>query len=79
MDTYGWLLVESGEVQRGLPILEESVEKSPEITEHQLHLGVALVKAGKTDEARRLLETLVGIEREFPEKAKAQELLDLIK
>ena len=26
MDTYGWLLVEAGEVERGLPILRESVQ-----------------------------------------------------
>ena len=78
MDTYGWLLVRAGEVQRGLPILEESVAKSPENTEHRLHLGAALVTAGKTDKAREVLAALAGIEDEFPEKAEAQALLDLI-
>ena len=78
MDTYGWLLVQSGEFQKGVKILEESVNKGPENTEHRLHLGMALLKAGKPPAARDVFQALVNLESDFPEKAKAQELLELI-
>ena len=78
MDTYGWLLVESGDMNRGVPILRESVRRSPENTEHQLHLGVALVKAGRKSEARDVLLALVKTSGDFPEKHEAEEWLRAI-
>ena len=78
MDTYGWLLVERGELELGLPILEESAGRTPENTEHQWHLGVALFKAQRLSEARMILQSLIDDERDLPEKARAKELLELV-
>lgn len=41
MDTYGWLLVESGDVQQGLKILEQANQAAPENEEIQEHLAIA--------------------------------------
>jgi putative PEP-CTERM system TPR-repeat lipoprotein len=75
LDTYGWLLVENGEANRGLPILQRSVERSPKNGEHRYHLGVALAKVSRHKEARAMLLSVVKMDGDFPEKEKAAELL----
>lgn len=41
MDTYGWLLVEGGEVQQGVRILEQATQAAPDSKEIQEHLAAA--------------------------------------
>lgn len=74
-DTYGWILVEKGNVEAGLPVLEAAVKKTthPEI---RFHHGAALARAGKKKEAAEALRKLLGDVEAFPSRAAAQELLD---
>jgi putative PEP-CTERM system TPR-repeat lipoprotein len=59
-DTYGWALVESGELDKGLELIREAARGLPGVAEVQYHLGAALARKGETDEARRILQQVVG-------------------
>jgi len=55
-DTYGWLLVEHGEVDRGLELLRSAARKLSSSPEVQFHLGAALARKGLAAEATPVLE-----------------------
>lgn len=59
MDTVGWLLVEQGELDKGLPLLREAAKALPDLPEVQYHLGVALARKGDAAEAQRILQGVV--------------------
>jgi putative PEP-CTERM system TPR-repeat lipoprotein len=59
MDTYGWLLVERGDLDRGLDLLQQASDLSPGAQEVRLHLARALLKSGKKAAARKELELIV--------------------
>jgi len=79
IDTLGWLLVQNGENRRGLLLLQEAVTRAPHLPEIRFHMAVAMVKAGRGDEARRELERLLRSEDTFPSSEEARKLLDEIK
>jgi putative PEP-CTERM system TPR-repeat lipoprotein len=55
-DTYGWLLVEQGDLDRGLELLRSAARAMPGSPEVQFHLGAALARKGLTAEAGPVLE-----------------------
>jgi Flp pilus assembly protein TadD len=73
-DTLGWLLVEHGEVSRGLVLLQEAAVKAPHMPEIRYHMVVALDKAGRRDEARKELDRLIESGKTFPELDEARAL-----
>jgi len=74
LDTYGWLLVQSGKVERGISILSKITGEAASDPTVRYHLAAALFRAGEHDAARRKLE---GLElADFPEKPEALRLLD---
>jgi len=76
IDTLGWLLVENGNYQRGLVLLQEAVTMAPHNAEIRYHMAVALAKAGRSEEARRELEWVLEKEKNFSRAKEARELLD---
>ena len=74
-DTYGWILVESGELKEGIAVLRQAVEKEPAIGEIRYHLAVALSRSGEEREARQLLTELLKEDVSFESRAEAAELL----
>ncbi len=76
LDTYGWVLVKNGRVQRGLEILRRATERAPQLHEAGYHLAVALEGAGRREEARGVLERLLSRDEEFPSRERAQTLLE---
>ena len=74
-DTFGWLLVQEGEAQRGLELLRKAAEQAPDVPDIRYHLAVALAKAGAKEEARRTLTELVNSGQSFQDLAKAKQLL----
>ena len=76
IDTYGWLLVQSGNVQRGIALLDNAVEKAPQITSIRYHLAAGLAEAGERRKARETLALLLASGEDFSEREAAQTLLD---
>jgi putative PEP-CTERM system TPR-repeat lipoprotein len=65
-DTLGWLLVQNGEIDRGLVLLQEARLRASHSPEIHYHLAVALHRAGRSGEAREELERLLSAGKPFP-------------
>lgn len=66
LDTYGWVLVKSGRVREGLPLLEKAKALKPEMYCIDLHLGVAYQEAGDRNRATEFLR--LQIERNVKDR-----------
>ena len=74
-DTLGWLLVENGNAEKGLELLQQAATQSQEPT-IQYHLAVALHKSGQSANARKVLSQLLDSGTEFKEQQLARMLLE---
>ncbi|MGJ9418434.1 XrtA/PEP-CTERM system TPR-repeat protein PrsT [Massilia sp. CMS3.1] len=75
MDTLGWMLVEQGNTQRGLPLLQKAAATPAATPEIRYHLAVALHKSGDKTGARKELETLLAQNKPFAQMEEARSLL----
>jgi len=75
VDTYGWILLSSGNSEKALVILQEALVSAPDNAEITYHVAVAMDKAGRRDEARKLLSRLFRGNPSFSEVDKAKDLL----
>lgn len=75
MDTLGWMLVEQGNTQRGLPLLQKAATAPAATPEIRYHLAVALHKSGDKTGARKELETLLAQNQPFAQLEEARSLL----
>lgn len=75
MDTLAMLLVDKGDVERGLDILRKAVELAPQSNALRLNLAKVLIKANKKAEAKKELETLAKLGDKFADQAEVGKLL----
>jgi putative PEP-CTERM system TPR-repeat lipoprotein len=77
VDTYGWISLENGKTEEALALLREAVSKSskPGNAEIRYHLAVALARTGEAEEAKSILEELLGSEESFASRADAASML----
>jgi len=59
-DTYGYILLKSGDVEKSLVILNSAIGKKPNVFIIQLHFAEALIANGQNQEAHDLLQSLAG-------------------
>lgn len=78
MDTYGWILANQGQVDKGLTQLRKALSKAPDNPEIQYHLAATLFKAGEPARAKGELERLLASGVAFPQEAEARALLKQI-
>ena len=75
MDTLGWMLVEQGNVARGLPLLQKASTQAPDAPEIRFHLAQALNKSGDKAGAKRELDKLLAAGTPFAQADEARALL----
>ena len=75
-DTLGWMLVERGDLKRGVELLRKAAADAPNAPQIRLHYAKALVKSGDKAGARReASSSLQQGPEQSPVRAEAEELL----
>ncbi|HZM34835.1 MAG TPA: XrtA/PEP-CTERM system TPR-repeat protein PrsT [Burkholderiales bacterium] len=75
MDTLGVILVERGETERGLELLDRASDLAPTNNDIRLNFAKALIKAGRKGAARKELEALSKLDGKLPVQQEAAALL----
>ncbi len=79
LDTYGWILLQQGQVTQGRRLIEKAADKLPNMAEIRYHLAVAKYKSGDEQAARKELTTLLASEKTFIGRDDAEALLERMK
>lgn len=75
MDTLGWALVNGGQAERGIKLLQKALSKAPDAAEIQYHLAVGYAQKGDRTRARQELKRLLDSGRAFRQEEQAQQML----
>lgn len=65
IDTRGWVKFKSGDFHSAESLLQQAVDKAPSAPEMRYHLGMAQLRSGESEAARRNLESAVNSNASF--------------
>lgn len=74
-DTLGWIYYKKNVVTLAIPPLKESADKDPSNPIYHYHLGLAYLKYGDIEKARRSLETALKLKSDFQGASEARKAL----
>jgi Flp pilus assembly protein TadD len=77
-DTFGWLLLKSGNAKGAVPVLQKAHAIGPDNGEISYHLALALNAMGKKAEARSALQAALAKNSNFKSAAEARKLLQTL-
>lgn len=75
LDTLGWLQADQGQINEGIELLTRAHALAPKADAIQLNLAKALLKAGRTADARAHLDALTKLPPESASRKEAEQLL----
>ena len=73
LESYGWVLVQSKDTAKGLPMLEQAASAAPKSASTAYHLGAAMIANGRADDGKKHIKrALAGdLPDHLREKARA--------
>jgi Tfp pilus assembly protein PilF len=74
-DTLGWIYYKKNLASLAVPPLERAAAKDPSNPGYQYHLGMAYMKAGNREKARKTLEHALTLKPDLPEAAEVRAAL----
>lgn len=79
IDTYGWILTENDRLEEGLALLRDAYARASTSPAIRYHIGLALARLGRTDEAREEVEAALAASDAFPARDEAAGLLERLR
>ncbi len=76
IDTYGTILVGNNRLEQGISLLKQAISLAPNAPDIQYHLADGYAKNGNTQQAIKVLKTIVNLDTNYSEKAAATALLN---